>query len=553
VQQLQVSIHKLTPPPPAEISWALLMPLAFRNRGITCDEGRPACNKCTRSGRLCDGVAPYKIIVDYGISREPSSGSSSSSTTSIISTPSLSWSASSIAESDELLNTDLKIPHGSQQGAKVLGRTKRKHFRTACFACQTSKTRCRCPLPKQSESSARPVERRPPGQVAEFASSGSKTDSYQIPIQQIGSLSPSPAHITQSTRSSGHVFHDLTSNTPVESHSSMDELWPFEETWGPTSPRHTQNLSSGVIGMEAPLTDHSLSTYHWNDTPTMGVSMVPTVHNTENNIAQLRKTPIKDSSKGRVKFIQGYHPDQEAQKEDEKVIKVDEYPRSSNKSPRLRSQKDITNLPSWTKKWPASFNSEWPEAGLVNPMLFEQGSTEPVELPVFPTYYRETSPNTFFSELESVEKDTELFEPSTPFNADLPRHYASVSGLESFPLPPDISESARSSDFPLISPGFSSPRPASDDFSSTEKGSFGFEPTRNKVSHNPSNCGEDHNTGTCRRFFSYKYPEVAKAYPCPCSSCGKDVSNDKKLFTRTNDLRVRSCYLHVTLNLGTGY
>lgn len=265
----------------------MLTPLAFRNRRVRCDESKPGCTKCLRSGRICDGYAAYKKSVEILTPSYPPSGSSNSSTASIISTPSLSWSASSAAESDEVHNKDLWPPPRRQQGIKGLIRSKPRNLRIGCLACQASKTRCRCPpLPKQSESSGRPAESRPPGQVAEFASSGSKIDSYQIPIQQIGNLSPLSAHITRCTRNLDHEMQDLTSTNPAKSNFSIDEPRLFEKNWVGSPPIHTQNLLSGVMGMEAPHTDRSVPTYPWNDIPTLGASMMPTVHNIENNMAQ---------------------------------------------------------------------------------------------------------------------------------------------------------------------------------------------------------------------------------------------------------------------------
>ena len=517
-----------------EFSCALLTPLAFRNRRVKCDESKPGCNKCVRSGRICDGYAAYKRSVEFPTPSYPPSGSSSSSTASIISTPSLSWSASSVAEFDELLNTDLKLPIDRQQGIKNLGRAKPRHLRSECLACQNSKTRCCCPpLPKQSESSSRPVESRPLGQVAEFASSGSKIDSYQIPVQQIDSLSPLSAHITRCTRNLDHEMQELTSTNPAKSNLSMDEPRLFEKNWVGSPPRHTQNLSSGFIGTEEPHTDRSVPTDPWHDILSSGASMMPTVHNIENNMAQLRKIPMKEPSKVRGEFTYGYHPDHEAQNLDEEVFKVDEYPRSSNDPPHFQWQNDI--IESWLPTWLPSCNTEWPEAGWLDPVFFGQGSSEPADLPVFR-----------FPELEP-------FESSKPFNTNLPRYCRSVSDLENFQPPPNMSESARSSGAPVISPSSSSPLPVSDELSSASKCSCGIEPNGNKVNDRSSNFRGDHNTGPCRGFFSYQYPETAEAYPCPYSNRGKNIGNKKKLFTGTDNIRVRSSYPYVTINFRAKY
>jgi hypothetical protein len=134
--------------------------------------------------------------------------------------------------------------------------------------------------------------------------------------------------------------------------------------------------------------------------------MMPTVHNIENNMAQLRKIPMKDPSKVRGEFTYGYHPDHEAQNLDEEVFKVDEYPRSSNDPPHFQWQNDI--IESWLPTWLPSWNTEWPEAGWPDPVFFGQGSSEPAELPVF-----------WFPELEP-------FESSKPFDTNLPRYCHSL-------------------------------------------------------------------------------------------------------------------------------
>lgn len=442
----------------------------------------------------------------------PPSGSSSSSTASIISTPSLSWSASSVAESDELLNTDLKLPIDRQQGIKNLGRARPRHLRIACLACQNSKTRCRCPpFPKQPESSSRPVESRPLGQVAEFASSGSKIDSYQIPLQQIGSLSPLSAHITRCTRNLDHEMQELTSTNLAKSNLSMDEPRLFEKNWVGSPPRHTQNLSSGVIGTEASHNDRSIPSDTWDDGPIIG------------------------------EFVHGYHLDQEAQKVDEKVLKFDKFSRPFNEPIHLQRQKNITNVPSWVPTWPTPFNTEWPEAGRLHPMFLEQGLTEPAELPVFPTYSRKA-----LLELEP-------FKSPTPFNANHPRYCPSVSSLGNFHLPPNMSKSARSSVASIIYPGSSSPLQVSDELSFASKCSCGIEPNGNKVNDRSSNFRGDHNTGPCRGFFSYQYPETTEAYPYPCSNSSENIGNKKKLFTGTDNIRVRSSYPYVTINFRAEY
>jgi len=536
--------------PRVEISCALLTPLAFRNRRVKCDESKPGCNKCVRSGRICDGYAAYKRSVEFPTPSYPPSGSSSSSTASIISTPSLSWSASSVAEFDELLNTDLKLPIDRQQGIKNLGRAEPRHLRSGCLACQNSKTRCRCPpLPKQSESSSRPVESRPLGQVAEFASSGSKIDSYQIPVQQIGSLSPLSAHITRCTRNLDHEMQELTSTNPAKSNLSLDEPRLFEKNWVGSPPRHTQNLSNGVIGTEAFHNDRSIPSDTWDDGPIIGGSLMSPVHYIESYMAyqpHLKERPMEDQSKERGEFVHGYHLDQEAQKVNEKVLKFDKFSRPFNEPPHLQRQNNITNVPSWVPTWPTPFNTEWPEAGRLHPMFLGQGLTEPAELPVFPTYHREASPELGFPELEP-------FESSTPFNANHPRYCPSVSSLGNFHLPPNMSESARSSVASIISPSSSSPLQVSDELSSASKCSCGIEPNGNKVNDRSSNFRGDHNTGTCRGFFSYQYPETAEAYPCPCSNSGKDIGNKKELFTGTDNIKVRSSYLYVTINFRVKY
>ncbi|PMD58570.1 uncharacterized protein K444DRAFT_531619 [Hyaloscypha bicolor E] len=61
-----------------------------KNRRVKCDETRPQCNKCVRSGRHCDGYPAYKRTVEAAIPIAPRPGSS---TATIISTSSSSSSS----------------------------------------------------------------------------------------------------------------------------------------------------------------------------------------------------------------------------------------------------------------------------------------------------------------------------------------------------------------------------------------------------------------------------------------------------------------------------
>ncbi len=73
-------------------------------------------------------------------------------------------------------------------------------------------------------------------------------------------------------------------------------------------------------------------------------------------------------------------------------------------------------------------------------------------------------------------------------------------------------------------------------------------PQVDEVSDKSSYFGGDHLIGPGCRYFSYKYPEIAEAYSCPCSNLGNNFGNKKKLFTRTNNLRVHNSYPHATVN-----
>ncbi|KAN0098227.1 hypothetical protein V8E51_013890 [Hyaloscypha variabilis] len=69
-----------------------------KNRRVKCDETRPQCNKCVRSGRQCDGYPAYRRTVEVAIPIAPRPGTS---TASIISTS--SSSSSSPPKSTELV------------------------------------------------------------------------------------------------------------------------------------------------------------------------------------------------------------------------------------------------------------------------------------------------------------------------------------------------------------------------------------------------------------------------------------------------------------------
>jgi hypothetical protein len=101
LQQLQVSIPTL---PTLEIPARLLTPWGHRNRRVKCDETRPQCNKCVRSGRQCDGYPAYKRTVEVAVPIAPRPGSS---TASILSTSSTS-STSSPPKSKELVEKPLR-------------------------------------------------------------------------------------------------------------------------------------------------------------------------------------------------------------------------------------------------------------------------------------------------------------------------------------------------------------------------------------------------------------------------------------------------------------
>jgi hypothetical protein len=276
--------------------------------------------------------------------------------------------------------------------------------------------------------------------------------------------------------------------------------------WVGSPPRHTQNLSSGVIGTEASHNDRSIPSYTWDDRPIIRGSLMSTVHNIEINMAHLKERPMEDQSKERGEFVHRYHLHQEAQKVNEKVLKFDEFSRPSNEPPHLQRQKNTTNLPSWVPTSSVSFNIGPLEACRLEPMLLEQESTEPVQLPAFQPYHREMSTSLVSPELEAEEEYKESCESSTPFNAYLPQYFPIDSGLESFPIPPNVPKVARSSGALVLSEssenptgtgvpsGSASPPSVSYDFSSTNKYNYGFDSTRKKVRCRSSNPGSPSET-----------------------------------------------------------
>jgi hypothetical protein len=463
--------------------------LAHRTRKVKCDGSTPGRNRCVRGGFRCDGFPAFKSPGRVALlcRKCRSSDGSSSSNASIISTPSLSWSASSVAESDEIVNTDLKLPHDRQQGGNVLEKMRLRQLRIACSACHTAKVKCRCPPHKKEyDSIASQFESRSPSQVADSGSSGLERTSYQISSKQVGNVSPSPVRSTQYALTPGHISQDLTPSTHAKTNFSMEKPWLFDKSQVLTPPRHAQDCLSGDVDMEAPPNDPSIPSYPWHDIPIMGSSMM---HNTESNMAQIRETPTEDPSKERGEFIRGYHPDQEGQKVEPNVFKFDDCPPSSNEASHIQLQKDITKIPAWA----TSFRAEWLELAGADPISFEKGSIEPVELPAFPLYHREKATSLVSPELGSMEEYMESFKSSTPFNAYLPRYSPTESGLESFPLPPNVPKVAQSSGALVLSErsenstgtgvlsGSSSPLPISDVFPSTNQYSYGFESTRKKV------------------------------------------------------------------------
>lgn len=254
---------------------------------MKCDETRPKCNNCVRSLRQCGRYPAYKRSVEVAIPTYPPSGSSSSSTATIISTPSLSWSASSVTESDEVNYTDLNLTHDRQPGGKISDKMQLRHLPIACLECDFSKAKCRCPPhKKESEAIARPVESRSPSQVADFGNSGSELNFYQISSKQIGNDSPSPAPITQCTLTPCHISQDLTPSTQAKTNFSMEKPWLFDRTQVLTPPRDAQDLLGGVLDIEESKNDSSVPLCPWYDIPIIGGSMMPTVHNIENNMTQ---------------------------------------------------------------------------------------------------------------------------------------------------------------------------------------------------------------------------------------------------------------------------
>ena len=422
-----------------------------------------------------------------------------------------------------------------------------RHLRIGCLECHTSNINCRCPsLEKESNSHARPVESSYPGQVADFANSGTELNPYQISNQYIGNVSQAPAHITQCTPTPGRTPKDLTPSNPARSKLSMENSRPFEDTRVLSPPRHTQDPLHGVFDTEPSYNDRFTPSCPWHYIPFVEDSLMPIAHNIESDMTQLEETTMRDLSKEWGVFTPKYHSDQKAQKLDGKVHEFDDGPRSSNETPLFQWSKNITNQPGWVPL------AERLEAGMWDPMFPEPKSTELVNSPVLSTYFGEAPSSSALAESDSVENYNDPVDLPASHNMIFHGYYSANSDLEDFPFPPNVSNSSQSPDARVpseyseiptetgIFSWFTFLQSTSRESLSRYRCYCGSEPTpTGKDNYNFSNLRRHQNTRNCRQFSQYKHLETTKVYQYPYSSCGKEVESCESRFNRTDNLRVR--------------
>jgi hypothetical protein len=417
-----------------------------------------------------------------------------------------------------------------------------RHLRIGCLKCHTSKINCRCPsLEKESDSNARPVESSYPGQVADFANSGTELNPYQIPDQYIGNFSQSPAHITQRTLTSGRIPKDLAPSNPARSKFSIETPRPFEDTRVLSPPRHTQDPLNGVFDMEPSYNGRSTPSYPWHYIPFVEDSLMPIVHNIESDMTQSGETTMRDLSKEWGVFTPKYHSDQKVHELDGKVHEVDDGPRSSNENLFFH-----WSQPAWAPL------AERLEAGRWDPMFPEPKSTELVNSPVFSTYVGEAPSSSALAESDSIEKYNEPVDLPASHNVISPSYYSANSDLEGFPFPPNVLKSSQSPDARVFSEYSRAPTetgmfsgssllPSTSRESSSKHKSFcGLEPTGKNDNYEFSHLKRPRKTRSCRQVSQYKHIETRKAYPCPYSSRGKEIESCERLFSRKDNLKVRS-------------